>query len=95
MTAKQKKKPRKRRAPVAPSLSSRLRRFGVWLLTSAMLRWIGRHTEPRVLDLELTHASQVRHAGTCVLALPAIPSRRADAVLAAHLRDRQPGLAFL
>jgi len=61
-------------------------------LCMVAVAWMG---EPRVLDLERTHASQVRHAGTCVLALPAIPSRRADAVLAAHLRDRQPGLAFL
>lgn len=37
MTAKKKKKPRKRRAPAAPSLSSQLRRLGIWLLTSATI----------------------------------------------------------
>ena len=37
MIAKKKKKPRKRRVPAASSLSSQLRRLGIWLLTSTTI----------------------------------------------------------
>src|SRR5581483_7234079 len=48
-----------------------------------------------VLGLQLPNARQLRYRHARVLALPGIPSRCTDAVLAAHLSHRYTGFSFL